>query len=506
MRSYILLLAAGVASIAVLSLSACGAGLYSPLFDASHVPVPDTAIRYVRVGDTYALSASGAMPPYTYTLTSGPGSVAADGTYTAPSSISGNYETAFIRISDWWGRSTDVTMYVSVPSTLDTSFGSSSTAIFDIDSGQTVTEVAMQPDGAVLVGITQDTTSVLVKRVKSDGSGYDLTFGTNGSVSLAVATALHRIKGLHVDRWGYIYVAFEWEANTGSGRYWPVVAKLDAGGALVASYGSGGFASALSSLSIDGAINPGGFLVDETTGEVYLGGNYYSPTVTYSIFRLTSEGVIDTNWGTGGRVLAPSESLFWMDDGRLAGCSRYAGGFTAFAGTDWNFAGFAIFDANGALAVWHHETTVTTDQYPICLSLPDGHVVMAGRGGAGSATFRGRKYTSTTLARDTTFGTAGVYASPQAFYETPFNQNLEGLYRISQQVVYAMTANVATKRVGYLGAFDSLGVEDATYSRFLDIGMTGTQIDSTDMGRDGRVILLSTLLSENKFALTRFWP
>lgn len=89
----------------VLFGQACS-NLGSPEYDASSFNVDRGPLGVspmsvsLQGGGTVQLTASGGEPPYTYTITSGLGTITPSGLYTAPTTISGSNQTVIVSVND----------------------------------------------------------------------------------------------------------------------------------------------------------------------------------------------------------------------------------------------------------------------------------------------------------------------------------------------------------------------------------------------------------------------
>jgi len=93
------------AFVAILLGQACS-NLGAPGYDESSFNVEQGPLiaapmsATLQGGATLQINASGGEPPYSYTITSGLGSVSPSGLYTAPTTISGSTQTVIIAVND----------------------------------------------------------------------------------------------------------------------------------------------------------------------------------------------------------------------------------------------------------------------------------------------------------------------------------------------------------------------------------------------------------------------
>jgi uncharacterized delta-60 repeat protein len=217
---------------------------------------------------------------------------------------------------------------------LDTTFGAPN-GFVTAPADTHFNDVAIQPDGKIVAaGAKMNFTDFLeipiVARFNTDGTP-DLTFGTGGIAEpqgdIGSSTNLSDI-ALQLD--GMIVVG----GTTDLDLY---VARLEATGAVDTAFGDGGFQE------IDFSSNDilrGGVAIDPS-GNIVVAG---SSSFTYTLARLTSSGILDSTFGTGGKVTTPngaSAGVAVLSDGRIliAGESFEVLRFTTSGVLDTTFGG-----------------------------------------------------------------------------------------------------------------------------------------------------------------------
>jgi len=178
--------------------------------------------------------------------------------------------------------------------------------------------LALQPDGRILVGGTDLTGlgRLVVVRFLADGS-LDPSFGSGGIAGVDFAPARAGGGAMALQSDGRIVVA----GGTGpEGTSDFAAARLEADGALDASFGSGGRAVLDVSPGVD-VVQAVAVLAD---GRIVLGGRTDAPAgYALAMARLLSTGSPDTSFGTGGKVLlqvgesAECRALALQPDGKV---------------------------------------------------------------------------------------------------------------------------------------------------------------------------------------------
>ncbi len=210
---------------------------------------------------------------------------------------------------------------------LDTTFGASGKARIDIRPVDSGGAMVPQPDGKILVvgssapgGGPADPSAV---RLNADGS-FDPSFGAAGKVVLALPTP-SAADTVVLDGAGRIVLG----GSTGkslSGDF--AVFRLTSTGALDSTFGSGGVASA--DFGANDRVMGGGLYI-QADGKYLAAGQTYtsSPfTVRDAVARFLPDGAPDLGFGTGGRVVVPDRSDFYVVSSAVA----FSGGRATFAG------------------------------------------------------------------------------------------------------------------------------------------------------------------------------
>jgi uncharacterized delta-60 repeat protein len=205
---------------------------------------------------------------------------------------------------------------MAAPGALDLNFGSGTGLVVEDGSGgdgDYVTAVAVYPSGAhagkiVTVGYVLGSSGlnddVFVSRYLADGS-LDVTFGTGGHFVHDVAGNSDAANAVALDPvTGAIFVAGFTSDNPNyyAANLDSLLLKLDATGALDASFGTGGVVvSALATVSNDEFRG----LALQSDGKVVACGQALNDSTNdFSVVRYTTAGALDTTFSSDGVLLA----------------------------------------------------------------------------------------------------------------------------------------------------------------------------------------------------------
>lgn len=207
--------------------------------------------------------------------------------------------------------------------------------------------VEIQPDGKIVaVGkhYNGHDDDFLAQRFLTNGAP-DTTFGSNGATVVQFSTSNDNAKSLDFQPDGKIVIA----GGGGQPGSYEISAliRLTASGVLDTSFGSGG------KVSIDfGLPSHSHSVVVQTDGKIVLTGETYTSADggMFTLARLLSNGALDTSFGTDGKVTqvfgtgANGHSLVLQPDGKLL-----VGGYATIADTGRSGFLVARFLANGML-------------------------------------------------------------------------------------------------------------------------------------------------------------
>jgi uncharacterized delta-60 repeat protein len=258
--------------------------------------------------------------------------------------------------------------------------------------GVFVTDIALQPDGKILVaGFTSDglVDDMVLVRLNSNGSG-DMSFGDNGKVITRIGTAYNMVEGLALQADGKIIVGGYCSSGSGSDF---VLVRYHANGSIDNSFdGDGKVVTNYGSLDVltDIAIQPDGKIVAEgyTTLTTF-------PTSNYEIvlLRYHADGSPDNGFGTAGKVITAvgagaaedkGMNMVLQPDGKMV-VTGYS-----YNGANYDFV-LLRYNTNGTPDVsFSGDGKLTTafgsgDDMAYAIALqPDGKIIVAGSAFAGS--------------------------------------------------------------------------------------------------------------------------
>ena len=213
--------------------------------------------------------------------------------------------------------------------TPDSTFGSGGIAEPQVDTGSStsLSDIALQPDGRIVVGGTTDL-DLYVARLEATGA-VDTAFGDGGFQEIDFTSSDILRGGVAIDPGGNIVVA-------GSSSLTYTLARLTSSGALDSTFGTGGKVTTPNGASAGVAV-----LAD---GRIMVAGE------SFELLRFTTSGVLDTTFGGGdGRAGAGAPLL-----SQCHGMAVQLDGRTILVGGIFN-SGMALvealvrFDFNGTL-------------------------------------------------------------------------------------------------------------------------------------------------------------
>ena len=297
----------------------------------------------------------------------------------------------------------------------DPTFGTSGLAQFAYPPYPEYRALAIQPDGKIVVAGRESSSSIAVARFTTDGQA-DVTFGTNGVATVPATTYLADAIAVQPD--GKIVIV-AYAAYSTSGWF---VMRLDTTGALDTTFGNSGYAPAPSgriaptglAIAGDGSVFVGGYIVWGQTQDGYFDYDFF-------VAKLDATGQLVTSFGNAGMTtisfspyVDEASTLVLQPDGKLLVAGHTQA--TPDAGTnDFDLAFARLDPVTGAL-----DTTFGTggrvvtnldsgDDLPEGLAIDGaGNIVVAvSESYTGNDDFVLVRYTPSG-ALDTTFGTNGV--------------------------------------------------------------------------------------------------
>jgi uncharacterized delta-60 repeat protein len=186
---------------------------------------------------------------------------------------------------------------------LDTSFGTGGKVITAIGSGyDQAYSMVIDANGKIIVaGSSRNSSNVddfALIRYNSDGS-LDTSFGTGGKVTTPIGSGYDQAYSIAIDANGRI-VAAGYSDQGGSPYYDFALIRYNSDGSLDTTFGTGGIVTTPIGSGYDVArtitIDANGKII--ITGETYNGSNH-----DFALARYNSDGSLDTDFGTGGKVI-----------------------------------------------------------------------------------------------------------------------------------------------------------------------------------------------------------
>ena len=187
----------------------------------------------------------------------------------------------------------------------DSSFSSDGIDTIDLGGGaENSLFLLIQPDGKIVSGGSEwngtQNVFIVLARHNTDGS-RDMTFGTNGKVSIRFTTRWLIPADAVLQPDGKIVVAGSYD-DTFSNNF--LLARYNTNGTMDASFGSGGF---MQLDLVHGSTLDEGYAVDvQPDGKIVIGGTAKPPfgsNGSFAMMRVDASGAIDPTFGTNGVVI-----------------------------------------------------------------------------------------------------------------------------------------------------------------------------------------------------------
>ena len=281
------------------------------------------------------------------------------------------------------------------PGDLDTTFGSGGKKTVNFGGIDAARAVLVQPNGRVIAaGGGGPASSFCVVRLRSANGTLDPTFGSGGKRVVDFGTDDESVYGAALQPDGRIVLA-------GDSRLQPAVVRLKANGALDTSFDGDG-----RKLFSWGAIGRVTAVVVAPNGKLLLAGFSGPEGGDIKVARLSANGAFDTSFGAGGIATVDfgatefGEAMARQADGRIlvAGRSSPSGAVvarlraTGVLDPDFGSGGRVTLPGGGSLSA--------------VLVQPDRNIVVAGNAGGSAAMTVTRLKPDGSL--DATFGTGGT--------------------------------------------------------------------------------------------------
>jgi uncharacterized delta-60 repeat protein len=204
---------------------------------------------------------------------------------------------------------------------LDSSFGASGTAVFDVTSGTDLARnIVLLPDGSMVVaGEASGSDPALqtgVAKLTASGA-LDSSFDTDGRLSILGANVGY---GLALQPDGKLLLA----GGTTSFPSSFALMRLEADGSADTGFGNAGAVTHRTSTSTAGEGDIGYAIALRPDGRIYVAGKSGSINHNFGLVRFTAAGVVDTTFGTQGISVVDfdglsdaAESLVVQPDGKI---------------------------------------------------------------------------------------------------------------------------------------------------------------------------------------------
>jgi uncharacterized delta-60 repeat protein len=397
---------------------------------------------------------------------------------------------------------------------LDSTFNGNGKATIDfLDYIDIATAAVLQTDGKIVIAGYVDLGPLEefgVTRVNTDGT-IDNSFGINGKVITDVGPSNARAHAVAIQADGKILVA-------GSANAF-VLARYHPEGVIDSTFGINGIQTERFD-SIDFFAHCTSMAI-QADGKIILAGHSSSQAVDFALVRYHPNGIIDTSFGTLGRIT--TDIGFTTDNGANAIAIQadgkiVAGGFTG----NFPVGDFCLmrYTTDGSLdSTFNMDGKVTTsisqfaDNLTALVIQPDGKIIAAGHTNSGDPYHWNFDFTLTRYnengSLDSTFGTDGKVI-------TAFGPNNDGVNSVALQsdgkiVAIGYTTNLQDRDFA-VARYHADGTPDTSWGNY---GILTTSFSSiADYGNavvmqtDGKIVVIGSAVtaSSSDFAIARYLP
>ena len=401
-----------------------------------------------------------------------------------------------------------ITISGSISSLVRLNANGSSDSSFTVFALGTVREVALQPDGKILIGGSfSQTNRVRIARLNTDGT-IDASFITGAGASSTVWAITPLASGK-------ILIGGEFTTYNGVSRN--RIAQLNADGSLDTAFNPGtGFSSGAvyaikilpsGQLGVGGSfiqynginrdigvlLNPDGSLdlsfslatlfqakiravITQFDGKIVVGGtfNRINGQVRSNIARLNADGTLDTSFNIGTGANGQVYAMALQNDGKIL----IGGSFTIYSGISRNR--IARLNADGTLDTSFNSGTVDGGVYRVAIQ-PDGKILIGGNFFlVGNSELTGFTRLNTDGSVDTSFSAARI--------SDPFFIEGVGIQSDGKIIIGGFSVNTGQS----LLRLNSNGSLDATFAPLI---APDTNIYSLAIQDDGKILIGGTFSS-----------
>ncbi len=391
------------------------------------------------------------------------------------------------------------------PGSLDGTFGTAGVAQVDLAAEVTVSKIAVQADGKIVVagrkGVPNTDADVLVARLDANGS-LDAAFGTSGTRVVDLGSTNDFGSDLALLGNGKIIVAAV------PGFCQGALVQLDSAGALDGSFAAGGIFNLAPG---SGGVAVCGFAmaVQPVDGKILLGGT----NGDFALARFTPAGALDATFGTGGLVstdFGQNDQVFALAlqaDGKIVAAGGSQHSVTPFTPTAVAaarydpFAG-ALDSAFATSGLFTKTLSATTSQELVDTVVPlaDGRLLLLARNGASANGYSLLRLTSAGLL-DSTFGVGGI-----------IDRDSGSSMILADGKVYVVgTRFSGPAGTGALQRVSVDGASDATFGTSGEVTLSvgaSTVLSAVARQPDGKIVVAgtATTLGVTKLLLARYQP
>jgi len=382
-----------------------------------------------------------------------------------------------------------------LPGSLDVTFNSTGIVLTDIDTfSDSAAAVAIQSDGKIVaVGSAQNPLAggynFALVRYKVDGS-LDTSFGTNGKVTTDFGTSLDIGRVMAIQSNGKIIVAGSYITDNTGAPSGLAMARYNTNGSLDTTFGTSGMVTSSGSIyDFPKAISI------QADDKIIVASSSFRG---FSLMRYTTDGILDTSFGTTGRVYTAIFTTVPGNDS-LGDIVIQADGKIVAVGITGPTRKFALvrYNVDGSLdATFGTDGIVTTNiggfaSASAVAIQEDGKIVAAG-----SAIVR----YNTDGSLDMTFGTDGKSTGSA---NVVLIQGDGKLVTVVTKLVGGSSGIFSLARHNIDGSFDSSFGTNGKLTTSVGVGPNTLVYDAV-LQTDGKIVAVGT--ASGDFAIVRYLP